>query len=126
MYESKEITSLPKKNYELFCKVMINSSDFSKFITKLQQEYIDAWKNVVRCTILLGCDANVTNIIQEHIEQMMDASGQAYIYQNKITKCTEIATKHIFETFNENTKSFASLNEEIMEYLMSMFEQKQK
>ncbi len=58
------------------------------------------------------------------IRDITDISLQAYANQNKINVNTSEATKQAFKTFNQNTKSFATLNKEIMGYIMSVFEQK--
>jgi len=57
---------------------------------------------------------------------MVELSNQAYIQQNKFTFDTVETTKDVFDIFNETTKSFASLNEEIMRYLMSLYDLKLK
>ncbi len=46
--------------------------------------------------------------------------------QNKAVMDSAEVTKQAFNAFNENTKSFASLNRNIMGYMMSVLEQRPK
>ncbi len=133
MKKSQNLFLMSKENiHKFYNEAAKNSPRLSKSIIKLQQEYIDAWKNVINYAMSLeheyvtklGCKINAINIIEEHVKEMIDISAQAYLNQNKITKCTEIATKNAFEAFNENTKSFVTLNEEILEYMITLFKLK--
>ena len=134
MMQESQVKSSKENIYGLFHKGTIDSSEFSQPMKNLQQDYIDAWKNLINLTISLereyitklGYNTIATDVIQDHIMQMIETSAQAYLKQNKITKCTEITTESAFETFNENTKGFVSFNEEILEYLMSAFKLKIK
>lgn len=96
---------------------------------KLQQDYVDTWKTVINSAISLeleyansvGFLPNVSESTLQTIHDMTELSIQAYLQQNKIMFDTVGITEQTFATFNDTTKSFTSLNKEIMEFLMSMY-----
>ncbi len=131
--ESKDLFGVSKKNVERFFKEVEKSAPkYHQSVVKLQQDYIDAWKTVINSAISLeqeyankaGYKTEVPESVLKTIRDITDFSLQAYANQNKITAGTSEATKQAFKTFNQNTKSFATLNKEIMGYIMSVFEQK--
>ena len=131
--ESKDIFGESKKNIErFFDEIEKTSPKYQQSVAKLQQDYIDAWKTVINSAISLeeeyaikaGYKTQVPDSVLKTIRDITDISLQAYANQNKINVNTSEATKQAFKTFNQNTKSFATLNKEIMGYIMSVFEQK--
>jgi len=131
--ESKDIFGVSKKNVERFFNEIEKSSPkYQQSISKLQQNYIDAWKTVINSAISLeqeyaikaGYKMEVPDSVLRTIRDITDVSLQAYAQQNKMSADATEATKQAFKTFNQNTKSFATLNREIMGYIMSVFEQK--
>ncbi len=132
-YQSNDIFGISKKNIDrFFNEVEKSSPKYHQSVAKLQQDYIDAWKTVINSAISLeqeyaikaGYKTEVPESVLKTIRDITDFSLQAYTNQNKITTNTSEATKQAFKTFNQNTKSFATLNKEIMGYIMSVFEQK--
>ena len=132
-HQSNDIFGISKKNIDrFFNEVEKSSPKYHQSIAKLQQDYIDAWKTVINSAISLeqeyaikaGYKTEVPESVLKTIRDITDFSLQAYANQNKITTNTSEATKQAFKTFNQNTKSFATLNKEIMGYIMSVFEQK--
>ena len=132
-HQSNDIFGISKKNIDrFFNEVEKSSPKYHQSVAKLQQDYIDAWKTVINSAISLeqeyaikaGYKTEVTESVLKTIRDITDFSLQAYANQNKITTNTSEATKQAFKTFNQNTKSFATLNKEIMGYIMSVFEQK--
>jgi len=131
--ESKDLFGVSKKNVErFFNEVEKSAPKYHQSVVKLQQDYIDAWKTVINSAISLeqeyatkaGYKTEVPESVLKTIRDITDISLQAYASQNKIATDTSEATKQAFKTFNQNTKSFATLNKEIMGYIMSVFEQK--
>ncbi len=131
--ESKDLFGVSKKNVERFFNEVEKSAPrYHQSVVKLQQDYIDAWKTVINSAISLeqeyatkaGYKTDVPESVLKTIRDITDISLQAYSSQNKIATDTSEATKQAFKTFNQNTKSFATLNKEIMGYIMSVFEQK--
>jgi hypothetical protein len=130
---TKDIFGVSKKNIErFFTEIEKSSPKYHQSVAKLQQDYIDAWKIVINSAISLeqeyatkaGYKLEVPDSVLKTIRDITDMSLQAYANQNKISVDTSEATKQAFKTFNQNTKSFATLNKEIMGYIMSVFEQK--
>ena len=130
---TKDIFGVSKKNIErFFTEIEKSSPKYHQSVAKLQQDYIDAWKTVINSAISLeqeyatkaGYKLDVPDSVLKTIRDITDISLQAYTNQNKISVDTSEATKQAFKTFNQNTKSFATLNKEIMGYIMSVFEQK--
>ncbi len=130
---TKDIFDVSKKNIERFFNEIEKSSPtYHQSVVKLQQDYIDAWKTVINSAISLeqeyatkaGYKLEVPDSVLKTIRDITDISLEAYTNQNKISVDTSEATKQAFKTFNQNTKSFATLNKEIMGYIMSVFEQK--
>ena len=101
---------------------------------KLQQDYVDAWKNVINSAITLeqeyankaGWNTSVPEATLKTIRDITEQTLKAYETQNKIAVGSAEGTTEAFNAFNENTKSFASLNRNIMESMMSTFQQKSK
>ncbi len=133
--DTRDIFTVSKKNAaRFFNEVEKTSPKYHQSIVKLQKDYIDAWKTVINSAISLeqeyavkaGFSMEVPESTLQTIRDIIELSIQAYAQQNKFTLDTAKAAKQAFTTFNENTKSFASLNREIMGYLMSVFEQKLK
>ena len=130
---TKDIFDVSKKNIErFFTEIEKSSPTYHQSVAKLQQDYINAWKTVINSAISLeqeyatkaGYKLEVPDSVLKTIRDITDISLQAYANHNKISVDTSEATKQAFKTFNQNTKSFATLNKEIMGYIMSVFEQK--
>ncbi len=132
-HQSKDLFGVSKKNIDrFFNEVEKSSPKYHQSVAKLQQDYIDAWKTVINSAISLeqeyaikaGYKTEVPESVLKTIQDITDFSLEAYANQNKITTNASEATKQAFKTFNQNTKSIATLNKEIMGYIMSVFEQK--
>jgi len=132
--ESKDIFSVCKKSVAKFFTEVERSTPLQQMAAKLQQDYIEAWKNVINSAIALeeeyatkaGLKTDVPEDTLKIIRNITEQAFQAYKAQNKIVMDAAEATKQAFNTFNENTKSFASLNRNIMGFMMSVFEKKSK
>ncbi len=133
--KTENVFALSKNNVNIFLsEVKKTSPQYSQSIVKLQQEYIEAWKTMINSAISLeqefvsktGFLKDVPESVLQTIHDLTEISIQAYRQQNEITINSAEETQKVFTAFNENTQSFASLNKEIMGYLMSVFEQKSK
>lgn len=132
--ESKDIFSVCKKSVAKFFTEVEKSTPLQQMAVKLQQDYIEAWKNVINSAISLeeeyatkaGLKTDVSEDALKIIRDITEQAVQAYKAQNKIVMDAAEATKQAFNAFNENTKSFASLNRNIMGFMMSVFEKKSK
>jgi len=133
--KKEDVFTLSKKNIQsFFNEIEKTSPEINQSLTKLQQNYIYAWKTLINSAISLeqeyvtksGFMIDVPESVLQTIHDLTEASIQAYLQQNKLTINSAEASKQIFSIFNENTQSFTRLNEEILGYLMSVFEQKSK
>ena len=131
--EPKDIFSVCKKNVDkFFQEIEKTTPQYQQSIANLQQDYIDAWKNVISSAIALekeyatktGMHVNVPDATLQTVRDITEQAMKAYTSQNKILQDTTEVTKQAFSTFNQNTKSLASLNRNIMGFMMSVFEQK--
>jgi hypothetical protein len=71
-------------------------------------------------------NTNVQEATLKTIRDITEQAIKAYEDQNKISLDVTEETTKAFNAFNENTKSFASLNRNIMDSVMSVFQQKSK
>ena len=133
--KKEDVFTLSKKNIRsFFNEIEKTSPEINQSLTKLQQNYIYAWKTLINSAISLeqeyvtksGFMIDVPESVLQTIHDLTEASIQAYLQQNKLIINSAEASKQIFSIFNENTQSFTRLNEEIMGYLMFVFEQKSK
>ena len=133
--ESKDVFTVCKQNVaKFFSEVEKSTPRYLQSVAKLQQDYVDAWKNVINSAIALeqeyankaGWNTSVPEATLKTIRDITEQTLKAYEIQNKIAVGSAEGTTEAFNTFNENTKSFASLNRNIMESMMSTFQQKSK
>ena len=133
MQDTKDVFSISKKNSDrFFTEVKKTAPKYRQSMVNLQQDYVDAWKSVINSTILLeqeyakkaGFLTETSESAIQTIHEMTEASILAYLQQNQLIFDSTKMTKQTFDTFMQNTKSFSSLNKEIMEYLLDLFDQK--
>ena len=133
--ESKDIFTVCKQNVEkFFSEIKKSTPRYQQSVATLQQDYVEAWKNVINSAITLeqeyakktGLNTDVPEATMKTIRDITEQAIKAYEHQNKIALDVAEETTKAFNTFNENTKSFASLNRNIMESMISVFQQKPK
>ena len=103
--------------------------NYQTSVTSLQQEYTEAFKNIVDSTIALQRDfANKTGIntgVPEATENAVRKSNEQISkvqdVQNKIALATIDATRQNIKTFNENAKAFADLNKGVLQSWLTAF-----
>jgi len=133
--EPKDIFSVCKKNVDkFFTEIEKSTPRYQQSAAKLQQDYLNAWKSVINSAISLeqeyatkaGFNLDVPEATLSAIREVTQQAIKAYESQNKVVVDTVEATNQAFNAFNENTKSFASLNKNIMGFMMSTIQQKSK
>jgi len=131
--ESKDVFTVCKQNVEkFFSEIKKSTPRYQQSVATLQQDYVEAWKNVINSAITLeqeyankaGLNTAVPEATLKTIRDITEKAIKAYEDQNKIALDATEQTTRAFNAFNENTKSFASLNRNIMESMMSAFQQK--
>ena len=131
--EPKDIFSACKKNVDkFFSEIEKSTPRYQQSAAKLQQDYLNAWKSVINSAISLeqeyatkaGFNVDVPEATLSAIREVTQQAIKAYESQNKVVTDTAEATNQAFNAYNENTKSFASLNINIMGFMMSTIQQK--
>ena len=131
--ESKDIFSVCTKNVEkFFSEVEKSTPKYQESAAELQKNYIAAWKNVINSAIALeqeyatkaGLRVDVPEATMDAVRTITRQTSDALAAQNKAVTNSSEATKQAFNAFNENTKSFASLNRNIMGFMMSVLEKR--
>ena len=103
--------------------------NYQTSVTSLQQEYTEAFQNVVESTIALQREfANKTGIntalpeaTEDAVRKSNEQVGKVQDVQNKIALATIDATRQNIKTFNENAKAFAELNKSVMQSWINAF-----
>lgn len=133
--ESKDIFSVCSKNVEkFFSEVEKSTPKYQESAAELQKKYIEAWKNVINSAIALeheyatkaGLRVDVPDAAMDAVRTITRQASDALAAQNKAVANSAEATKLAFNAFNENTKLFASLNRNIMGFMMSVLEKRPK
>jgi hypothetical protein len=133
--ESKDIFSVCTKNVEkFFSEIEKTMPKYQESAAELQKNYITAWKNVINSAIALeqeyatkaGLRVDVPQASIDAVRTFTRQTSEALAAQNKAVENSAETTKQAFDAFNENTKSFASLNRNIMGFMMSVLEKKPK
>jgi len=103
--------------------------NYQTSVTSLQQEYTEAFQNIVDSTIALQREfANKTGIntalpeaTESAVNKTNEQIGKVQDVQNKIALATIDATRQNIKTFNENAKAFADLNKSVMHSWITAF-----
>ena len=103
--------------------------NYQTSVTSLQQEYTEAFQNIVDSTIALQREfANKTGIntaLPEATESVVNKTNEQISkvqdVQNKVSLATIDATRQNIKIFNENAKAFADLNKSVMQSWITAF-----
>ena len=103
--------------------------NYQTSVTSLQQEYTEAFQNIVDSTIALQREfANKTGIntaLPEATESAVNKTNEqinkVQDVQNKVALATIDATRQNTKTFNENAKAFVDLNKSVMQSWLTAF-----
>jgi len=103
--------------------------NYQTSVTSLQQEYTEAFQNIVDSTIALQREfANKTGIntaLPEATESAVNKTNEqinkVQDVQNKIALATIDATRQNIKTFNEIAEAFAVLNKSVMQSWVTAF-----
>lgn len=128
--KSKDAFSLYQENIDkLFNGIKQSVPQYHQSITNVQQEYLQAYENIVDSTITLqkeyvqkaGIAANLPEATLKVINDTTEEFVKATSIQNQVTLATIDATQQNIKTFNDNAKSFADLNRNILQSWISAF-----
>jgi len=128
--KSKDVFSVYQENVDkIFNGIKQSVPQYHQSITNVQQEYLQAYENVVDSTITLqkeyvqkaGIAANIPEATLKVIHDTTEEFVKAASIQNQVTLATIDATQQNIKTFNDNAKSFADLNRNILQSWISAF-----
>ena len=127
---NKDIFSVYQQNVDKFFNgIRTSVPQYHQAITNVQQEFIQAYENIADSAVSLqkeyakkaGIAANIPEasikVIQDTTEEVVKATS----IQNQVTLATIDATQQNIKTFNDNAKSFAELNRNILQSWISAF-----
>ncbi len=128
--ETKDMFSVYQENVDkIFSGIRHSVPQYHQSITNVQQEYLQAYENIVDSTITLQKEyakkaGIATNIPQATLKVIHDTTEEfvkAASIQNQMTLATIDATQQNIKTFNDNAKSFADLNRNILQSWITAF-----
>ncbi|EIJ65948.1 hypothetical protein BD31_I0144 [Candidatus Nitrosopumilus salaria BD31] len=127
---SKDIFSAYQESVDkLFNGIKQSVPQYHQSITNVQQEYLQAYENVVDSSISLqkeyvkkaGIASNIPEATLKVIHDTTEEFMKAASIQNQVALATIDATQQNIKTFNDNAKSFADLNKNILQSWISAF-----
>jgi len=126
----KDAFSVYQQNVDkMFTSIKQSVPQYHQSITNVQQEYLQAYENIVDSSIALqkeyakkfGIGANLPENTIKVIRDSTEEFAKAASIQNQIALATIDATQQNIKTFNDNAKSFADLNKNILQSWISTF-----
>jgi hypothetical protein len=127
---TKDMFSVCKENVDqLFSGIRHSVPQYHQSITNVQQEYLQAYENIVDSTIALqqeyakraGIATDIPQATLKVIHDVAEEFVKVASIQNQMTLATMDATQQNIKTFNDNTKSFVDLNRNILQSWISAF-----
>jgi hypothetical protein len=127
---SKDIFSVYQENVDkMFNGVKQSVPQYHQSITNVQQEYLQAFENMVDSSIAIqkefvikaGIISDVPSTTLKVIDDTTEEFVKASSIQNQIVLASIDATQQNIKTFNDNAKSFVELNKNILQSWISAF-----
>lgn len=114
---------------KIFESIRQSVPQYHQSITNVQQEYLKAVENNINSTFELSKEfvkksGLATNIPEATLKVIRDTTEEfvkAASVQNQVTLAAIDATQQNIKTFNDNAKSFAELNKNILQSWISAF-----
>jgi methanogenic corrinoid protein MtbC1 len=126
----KDVFSIYQQNVDkLFTSIKQSVPQYHQSITNVQQEYLQAYENIVDSSFTMqkefarksGIAANIPEATLKVLRDTTDEFVKATSMQNQIVLATIDATQQNIKTFNDNAKSFADLNKNVLQSWISAF-----
>ena len=127
---SKDIFSIYQENVDkMFNGVRQSVPKYHQSITNVQQEYLQAFENMIDSSITLqkefvvkaGIVSDVPSASLKVIDDTTEEIVKASSIQNQVLLASIDATQQNIKTFNDNAKSFIELNKNILQSWISVF-----
>ncbi len=121
---SKDIFAVYDENVEkYFDNVEKSIPKYSQAIEEVQQEYLQTCENLTKATLSLqkeflkktGWSTNFPEATQKVFQETTDAIIKARSVRDQITLATIDTAKQSIKNWNDNSKTFADLNQNIMQ-----------
>jgi hypothetical protein len=128
--QPKDIFALYTQNVDkFFTGVEKTIPRYHQSITDLQQEWLQAFENNIKSVIFLqqefanksGINTTVPEAALKAIRDTNEETIKSYTVQNQVFLAAIDAAKQNVKTFNDNAKSFADMNKNIIRYWISAF-----
>ena len=126
----KDVFSVYQQNVDkFFTSIKQSVPQYHQSITNVQQEYLQAYENIVDSSFTMqkefarksGIAANIPDATLKVIRDTTDEFVKATSMQNQIALATIDAAQQNIKTFNDNAKSFADLNKNVLQSWISAF-----
>ena len=126
----KDVFSVYQQNVDkFFTSIKQSVPQYHQSITNVQQEYLQAYENIVDSSFTMqkeiakksGIAANIPDATLKVIRDTTNEFVKAASMQNQIALATIDATQQNIKTFNDNAKSFADLNKNVLQSWISAF-----
>ena len=126
----KDAFSVYQQNVDkFFTSIKQSVPQYHQSITNVQQEYLQACENIVDSSIALqkeyakkfGAAANIPETAIKAIRDSTEELTKVTSIQNQMALAAIDSTQQNIKTFNDNTKSFAELNKNILQSWISVF-----
>ena len=127
---TKEVFSIYQQSIDkIFNGIRQSIPQYHQSTTNAQQEYLQAFENVINSTITLqkefarktGIATNMPDATVRAIRDTTEEFVKAASIQNQMVLTTIDATQQNIKTFNDNAKSFVDLNRNILQSWITSF-----
>jgi len=103
--------------------------NYQTSVTSLQQEYTEAFQNIIDSTIALqrefaiktGINTALPEATESAVNKTNEQINKVQDVQNKVALATIDATRQNIKTFNEKAKAFADLNKGVLQSWLTAF-----
>ena len=120
-------TKCKESTEKFFAEIEKSTPIYHQTSTDIQQNFLESWKNVIYSSITLqqelatkaGLNVNANEETLKMIHDITQQAITAYQNQNKVTVDSSYTTSNMFDAFNENTQTFASLSKNILNLMSS-------
>jgi len=126
----KDIYGVYQQNVDkLFNGIKQQVPRYHQSVTNVQQEYLQAVENIFNSSVALqkefarkaGITTNVPEATLKVVRDTTEELVKASTIQNQIALATIDAAQQNIKTFNDNAKTFADLNKNILQSWISAF-----
>jgi len=128
--ETKDVFGIYEQNINSsFATINREVPKYHQSVTDLQQQCIQICENTMKSFLTVpkeivnkaGINATIPDAVLNTIRDTNDGINKVYSVQNQIVQTALDAAKQNIRTFNDNVKSFADLNKNIIHFWISVF-----